>query len=53
MNTTKLINSIKAEENNIELLIGYKAGIHLKENHPLDLDLKISNSYPSNSNIHI
>ena len=35
MNITKLINSIKAEENNIGFLRGHKGSIRLKENrHP-------------------
>ena len=33
VDTTKLINSIKAEKNNIGLLKGYRDSIHLKENH--------------------
>ena len=33
MDITKLINSIKLEENNQGLLIGYKASIRLKEDH--------------------
>ena len=33
VNTTKLINSIEVEENNIILLRGYRVSIHLKKNH--------------------
>ena len=33
VDTTKLINSIKVEENNIGLLRGYRVSILLKENH--------------------
>ena len=35
VDTTKLINSMKAEENNIRLLRGYRACVRLKENYHL------------------
>ena len=34
VDTSKLINSVKANESNIVLLRGYKTSIYLKENHP-------------------